>query len=481
MSAAKTSAIHGTWVLALEHGAPRLLADRWVVTEGNTIAAISRSRPSQADVVIDRPGLLVLPGLINMHNHCFSELLVRGRTEDLDGRSYVTTLIYGLLLPLQQLAIEKLSGADLRAVIELGLLQVIKGGSTTLMESFRNGLADIFDVARRMGLRFYGAPYVFSTARIDIGADGQPTYAGGDGDGAADLQRWEELFRAQDGAAGGRIHVVLGPHGADTCGPDLLRAVRGKAGDRGCLITTHLAQSESELATLQQRYNRSPAEYLDWVGLLGPDLSAAHCIYASEADLEMLRGTDTTIISCPRTFSRGGVTAPFYRFRAHGIRTAIGTDGYNMDLVSEIGAAGMVSKLHSRDSGVARAGELVNAVTLDAAAALRRTDIGRLEKGARADLVAIDLAKPHMQPVSDPLRAFVWRASGRDVESTMVDGEFLVADGRYQLGDEAAITAAGVAAIEKVWQLPAAEEIFRRADRGSVSGGRRPRVPASRA
>jgi len=365
-------------------------------------------------------------------------------------------------MPLQQLAIENLSRTDIRAVIELGLLQVIKGGSTTLMDSFRNGFGDIFDVARQMGLRFYGAPYVFSTASIDMGADGEPTYAGSGDDGAADLRRWEELFRVHDGAAGGRIHVVLGPHGADTCGPDLLRAVRAKADEHRCLVTTHLAQSESELEILQQRYKRSPAEYLDWVGLLGPDLSAAHCIYASEGDLETLRRTDSTIISCPRTFSRGGVTAPFHRFRAHGIRTVIGTDGYNMDLVSEIGAAGMVSKLQARDSGVAPAGELVNAVTLDAAKALRRTDIGRLEKGARADLVAIDLAKPHMQPVGDPMRAFVWRASGHDVAATMVDGEFLVVEGRYQLGDEAAITAAGVAAIEKVWQLPATVEIFRR-------------------
>lgn len=465
MSTQKTVAVHGAWVLAMERGEPRLLSDRWVVTEGTRIAAISKTRPSQADVVVDQPGLLVLPGLINMHNHCFSELLVRGRTEDLDGRAYATTLIYGLLMPLAQLAMEKLSPADMRAVIELGLLQVIKGGSTTLMDSFRNGLADMFEVARRMGLRFYGAPYVFSTASIDMDAEGRPTYADGGDDGAADLRRWEELYRAHDGAADGRIRVALGPHGADTCGPELLRAVRGKADEHGCLVTTHLAQSESELEVLRQRYQRSPAEYLDWVGLLGPDLSAAHCIHASGADLDLLKRTDSTIISCPRTFSRGGVTAPFYRFRRQGIRTVIGTDGYNMDLVSEMGAAGMVSKLHARDSGVARAGELVNAVTLDAAAALRRTDIGRLEVGARADLVAIDLAKPHMQPVSDPLRALVWRASGRDVAATMVDGEFLVAEGRYQLGDESAITAAGVTAIEKVWKLPAATEIFRRAEK----------------
>src|SRR5258706_10808118 len=135
-----------------------------------------------------------------------------------------------------------------------------------------------------------------------------------------------------------------------------------------------------------------------------------------------------------------------------------------MDLVGELGASGIVSKLRAQDSGVARARDLVDAVTVDAAAALRRTDIGRIEPGARADLVAIDLASPHMQPVSDPLRAFVWRASGRDVWATMVDGQFLVAEGRYQLGDEVAITAAGVAAIEKVWKLPAAAEIFRRAE-----------------
>lgn len=367
-------------------------------------------------------------------------------------------------VPLSQLAIEKLGPAELRAVIELGLLQVIKGGSTTLMDSFRNGLADFFPVAQRMGLRFYGVPYVFSTAGLDMDEEGRPTYAGGGDDGAADLLRWEELFRANHGSAQDRIRVGLGPHGADTCGPDLLRAVRGKADQHGCLITTHLAQSEPELEILQQRYQRSPAEYLDWVGLLGPDLSVAHCIHASDADLQLLRRSDSTIISCPRTYSRGGITAPFYRFKANGIRTVIGTDGYNTDLVSEIGAAGMVSKLQARNSGVARAAELVNAVTLDAAAALRRHDIGRLEKGAKADLVAIDLAKPHLQPVSDPLRAFVWRASGRDVAATMVDGEFLVADGRYQLGDEAAITAAGVRAIEKVWNLPAAAEIFRRAE-----------------
>ena len=114
MSTAKTSAIHGTWVLAFEHNEPRLLADRWVVTEGNTISAISRAGHRRPTWSSTGPACSCCRGLINMHNHCFSELLVRGRTEDLDGRSYVTTLIYGLLMPLQQLAIENLCRADLR-------------------------------------------------------------------------------------------------------------------------------------------------------------------------------------------------------------------------------------------------------------------------------------------------------------------------------------------------------------------------------
>ena len=94
-----------------------------------------------------------------------------------------------------------------------------------------------------------------------------------------------------------------------------------------------------------------PAEYLEHCGLLGPNLIAAHCIYCSDEELEILRRTDTTVVSCPRTFSRVGLSAAYARFAGQGIRTVLGTDGYNMDFITEMRAAGLASKLHFNDGG----------------------------------------------------------------------------------------------------------------------------------
>jgi cytosine/adenosine deaminase-related metal-dependent hydrolase len=233
--------------------------------------------------------------------------------------------------------------------------------------------------------------------------------------------------------------------------------VRRLADEIGCPVTTHVAQSEAELQVVAERYGgRSPVEYLDWVGLLGSDLLAAHCIHAPPRDLETLRHRGTTVINCTRTFSRGAVAAPFGRFTANGLRTVIGTDGYNMDLVTELGAAGLVAKLTATNSSIATARDLVRAATTDAAAALRRPDLGRIAPGCPADLVAFDLGRPHLQPVSDPLQALIWRGSGADLWLSMVDGQVLVDEGVYQISDEATIATAGAAAIEKVWGHPSA-------------------------
>src|SRR5262249_28322267 len=162
--------------------------------------------------------------------------------------------------------------------------------------------------------------------------------------------------------------------------------------------TTHLAQSPGEIEIIAERYGRTPPEYLDWVGFLGPDALVAHCIFATDDDLALLRRRDATVINCPRSYTRGGVAAGFEKFRRQGRRTVVATDGYDLDLIGELRTAGLVSKLSVHDSGAATARDLVDAVTTQAAVALRRDDIGRIAPGARADLVAIDLGKPHLVP-----------------------------------------------------------------------------------
>ncbi len=450
MAPARTTALRGQYVWALDAGRPTLLRDRYVIVEGNSIAGLSKDRPS-ADHLIEMDQAFIFPGFLNLHNHVLSSVCFRGITEDRPTSSSAD-LIYKLLMPLGDLAVERLTREELRAVVELGMLEIIKGGTTTLFEVFRSQQDVTFDAASAMGLRLYGAPYLFSTSKLTLGADGTPQYEDRDSD-VHSLKRWTSLFQTHDGAADGRIRVALGPHAPDSCGPDLLREVRKVADEVGCLITIHLSQSKAELDVVRRRYGRTSEEYLDHVGLLGPDLLVAHCVESSDAGLDLLHRTDTTVVNCPLTYGREGQFAPFGKFHARGIRTVLGTDGYCMDFVGEMRQAGFVSKLYAGASAAVTARELIHAATLGGADALARTDLGRIAPGARADLVVIDMAKPHLQPVSDPLKTFLWNARGADVSVVMVDGQLLVENGRYLLADEADILHRGARAVDRLWGM----------------------------
>ena len=129
-----------------------------------------------------------------------------------------------------------------------------------------------------------------------------------------------------------------------------------------------------------------------------------------------MAGIGATVLNCPRTYARAGVTAAYSRFRKHGVRTLVATDGYNMDLLSELNAAALISKCTEGRADVATSRDLIGAVTRDAADALARPDLGRIEPGATADLTAVSLRSPLLRPVHDPLKAVVALASRADVD-----------------------------------------------------------------
>jgi cytosine/adenosine deaminase-related metal-dependent hydrolase len=453
-----TTAIFGSYVLSRKDGAQDVLRDHWVLLEGSRIAAVTRDRPS-ADQMFDKPGRFVLPGLLNMHNHCFSEAVARTHTEDGNGRRNNQSIVYTVLLPLTKRGAELLSPSERLAIARLGILQLLKGGVATVMEPFRNTIPEMFDAAEEMGIRFYGAPYLFSTSDAKAGPDGVVRYAGDDGQ--ADMDIFNALYDRWNGRGDGRIGLAMSPHATDTCGPDLLRACAARARELDIPITIHLAQSAAEIATIGARYDgRSPAEYLDWLGLLAPDLLGAHCLASSDDDLRLMAARGATVLNCPRVFARSGVTAAFSRFAGHGVRTVVGTDGYNMDFLGELNAASMISKIVSGRADVANAPELIESVTVTAAGLIKRPDLGMIVPGATADLTVVDLTHPHLQPLFDPRRALIALANRANIDQVIVDGRVLIDAGKYVHGDEAAITAAGSAAIGRIWDLPEAQAAF---------------------
>ncbi|MCJ8140856.1 amidohydrolase family protein [Falsirhodobacter halotolerans] len=452
-----TTAIHGRHVLAMQDGGPTLLHDTWVVTEGDRIVEITPHRPTGVDTLHDRPHQFVLPGFMNLHNHCFSEAVARTQTEDGAGRKGGKSVIYTVLMPLTKIGTDVLTAEERMAVARMGILQLLKGGSTTVMEPFRAGLPEMFDAALEMGIRFYGAPYLFSTDMPVARADGSVDYGASDTDPLRDLKVWQGLHDRWQGVDEGRIGLAMSPHATDTCDPDLLRHIIGHARDLGVPSTIHAAQSLGEVETIAARYDgRTPIEYLDWLGVMDRGLSVAHCIQTTDADLRLMAARDTTILNCPRVFARGGTTGSYARFRRHGVRTVVATDGYNMDLLGEVHAAALISKITTGDATQATAPELMNAITLHPAEALRRDDLGRIAVGAKADLTVLDFSHSHLRPMQHPLRAAVWLANRANIGLVMVDGRVLIEGGTACGLDEAAICDAGSAAIGKIWDLPEA-------------------------
>jgi cytosine/adenosine deaminase-related metal-dependent hydrolase len=138
----------------------------------------------------------------------------------------------------------------------------------------------------------------------------------------------------------------------------------------------------------------------------------------------------------------------------------VGTDGYNMDLLGELNAASMISKIASARADVANAPDLIESVTATAAAVIKRPDLGTIARGATADLTVVDLTHPHLQPLFDPRRGLIALGNRANIDQVIVDGRVLIDAGRYIHGDETAMMSAANAAIGKIWDLPEAQAAF---------------------
>jgi cytosine/adenosine deaminase-related metal-dependent hydrolase len=317
---------------------------------------------------------------------------------------------------------------------------------------WHHGQDVFFDVARELGLRTVGAPFIMSASNSRLGPDGYPVWDFGN-DGLAQLQKSIALFKARDQGTDGLAQVAIGPHATDTCLPELLRECRGAADDLGCILTTHFAQTPQEISLLREKYGMGAADYARHAGLLGRNVVLAHAGCATDDELKVLADTDTSVANCALSFAREGVNFPYARFASAGINTGLGTDSHGMDFIGEMRTSGLLSKQYFGKGHFGTAHELIRAGTLNGANALGRPDLGRIEAGAKADLLVFDLWKPHLQPVWDPIKNIVWKGHAGDIALVMIHGEPVVRDGRLLRADEAAIMRTAAQGAQKIWRI----------------------------
>ncbi len=352
----------------------------------------------------------VLPGLVNAHTHA-AMTLFRSYADDLPLMDWLKEEIW----PLEN----RLEAADVYRGTILACVEMLLGGTTTFadMYFFMNEVAA---AVQESGMRA-------SLCRGLIGVAPNAEEA---------LAESREFVAAWHGKAGGRISCMLGPHAPYTCPPEYLKKVAAAAAELGVGIHIHVAETRRETADILKQYGCSPVGLLNVCGLLDAPVLAAHCVHVSPADIEILAKKGTAVAHNPESNMKlGSGIAPITDLLDAGVTIGLGTDGAasnnNLDMLEEMRSAALLQKAAREDPTALPAYKALQMATIGGARALGMGEmIGTIETGKRADLILIDLRKPHFYPPHDVVAHVVYAARASDVRTVMVDGQVVVDGGQ---------------------------------------------------
>jgi len=269
------------------------------------------------------------------------------------------------------------------------------------------------------------------------------------------MQSISDLFTALHGKDQGRISVFPAAALAETSSPELLRAVHDFAEKHDLGYTIHLSQSAAEVDFMVRHHGMRPPAFLDKAGFLGPRLFAAHCRYVDAADIALLGRTGTVITHQAAMAANRGVIPPIAKLRSAGCPIANGTDNNTNDLF-EVMRVALLTERISRDDdfpGVRPQPEdmLEDATAGGARAVQQRATLGSLEVGKKADLIVIETRRPHLVPAGRIVSAVIHNGHPSDIESSMVDGRFIMRDHKVLTMDEDRIVSEDDKVGRRIW------------------------------
>ena len=425
---------HAT-VLPMTDSGPRSFAG-WVGVVGNRVALVTASehdaaefRASHPDLrEIDCRGRLVMPGLVNTHCHA-AMTLQRSYADDIPLMSWLNDYIW----PFEA----RQTPDDVALGMTLGIVEMLLGGVTSFVDMYYFQDRCV-EVAERLGIRAVLGCNYFDT-------------------------NLEEVFRQVERAVGlaasgsGRVRIAVAPHSPYTVSPENL--VRGKElADRyGLGLMTHIAETRDEIRIVRERYGCTPVEHLDSLGLLDRRCIGAHCIHVTDSDIGTLAARGVTVSHNPQSNMKisSGV-APVERMRAAGALVTVATDGTcsnnDLDLWEELRTAAFLQKSATGNPTALPAWEALRMATANGARAMGYADgeLGVLREGALADLIVVDLQKPHLQPIHDVVSNLVYCGKASDVDTVVVDGRIVVENRRIEGVDLPALYAGAAEAVRRI-------------------------------
>lgn len=388
-----------------------------ILIEGDTLARIGSAIDEPADEVIRGEGMAAMPGLINAHQHTPMSLL-RGFSDDLRLMEWLKTK----MLPAEA----RMTPEDIYIGAKLGMAEMIKSGTTAFADMYIH-MNEIALAVQETGMRA-------SLARGLVFVED---------DGGRRMKEALDLIERWTGKAEGRITAMLGPHSPYLCPPEPLAEVIALAEARNIPIHIHLAETVEEVVRIRERYNRTPTEYLVDTGMFDrAHVLLAHGVHLNMKDVRLLRGMRGGVAHNPvSNLKLGCGIAPVCALTGQGVTVGLGTDGAgsaaSVDMFAQIKAASWLQKLDYGDPTKLPARQALRMATVESARLLNLDDrVGTLEIGKKADLILIDLRKPHLQPVHQVESLLAYSATGADVDTVIVNGKVLMRQRRLLTIDE---------------------------------------------
>jgi 5-methylthioadenosine/S-adenosylhomocysteine deaminase len=407
--------VSGGMVVTMD-GSRTVYDDGAVAVAGDTIVAAGPRAELEARYeareTIDAKGKLVLPGFINGHTHV-PMTLFRGIHDDVTLNDW----LYKYIFPAEA---KNVTEEFVRWGTRLAAAEQIRSGVTTFadMYYFEDAVAEETKAAGMRG--------VLGETFIDFPAPDNKT-------NIAMLDYTEKFLKRWQGDP--LIHAAPAPHSIYTCSQRTLQDAAALARKYHAPILIHVAEMKKELDDSLKQNGMSPVQYLDKIGLLGPDVVAAHCIYVDEADRKTLAQRQVGCVHNPSSnmMIASGVS-PVPEMRGAGVAVGLGTDGpagsnNDLDLMEEIDLAAKLAKMTKMDPLAMSAKTAVEMATIDGARALHmEKEIGSLEKGKKADLILISLDEPNAVPMYDVYAQLAYALKASDVETVVIGGRVVMRD-----------------------------------------------------
>ncbi|WP_116134168.1 amidohydrolase family protein [Tropicimonas sp. IMCC34043] len=421
----------------------------WIALDGDRIAALGTGNPP-AGKALDMAGDLLMPGMVNPHCH-MPMTLFRGLAEDVDDR------LFRYILPLERALVTA-------EVVEIGArlaaLEMIRGGVTTVadMYYFEDRIGAVLDAS---GLRGVVGQTLADFAAPDHGSMDE---------GFARLDALADLYRDHP-----RITASAAPHAPYSTGLAVMeRVAHWSAAHPGLPVQMHLAETRAELDWAEKTHGVTTVEVTDRAGLLTPTLVAAHVMYPTEADMDLIAARGAHVAHNARSNGKAGRgIAPVTALRARGVKVGLATDGAmsgnTLDLFSQMAPAAMFQKIAGGSRRPLPCAEVLRMATIEAAATLGMADrTGSLEPGKQADLIRISLSDPRLHPIYDLSSTLVFAALPCDVRATMVAGRWLMRDRMVETLEPEKVLADALQVARRF--RAKIEEIDKQADRGQTDG-----------